>query len=226
MIEKTKKCVEGLLFNEDSGHGMDHINRVYHLAMKFAETENCNKQIVALGALLHDVDDYKLFGQKSADNLTNANRILNELQVNIEIKESVLNIIKKMGYSKRLKGIYPKTIEGQIVSDADMCDAIGANGLLRTHKYSLKFGNDFFNKNLWPDVDIIAEKYTKKASDTATCHVFEKLLKLKGLMLTESGKKEAEERHNFMITFLRQVFKEENATEWNEYLDNYLQKLK
>ena len=226
MIEKAKKYVEELLGNENSGHGMDHIVRVYDLAMKFAEKEQCNKEVVALGALLHDVDDYKLFGQESADKLINANRILNELQVNDKVKEDVLYLIKNMGYSKRLKGIFPKTIEGKIVSDADMCDAVGVNGILRTYKYSMKYGAGFFDKNLWPDDDIVAEKYTKKVADTTVCHMFEKLLKLKGLMLTESGRNEAEQRHNFMITFLRQVFKEENASEWDEYLNQYLQNLK
>ena len=41
-------------------------------------------------------------------------------------------------------------------------------------------------------------------------------------MLTESGKKEAEERHNIIVTMLYHLFKEENANDWKEYLDNYL----
>ncbi len=225
MINRARKLIEELMAGENSGHGMDHVNRVFDLAMTFAEKENCNKELVALGALLHDADDYKLFGEQNQEQLTNTKNILNMLQVDEQTKSSVLEIVANIGYSKRLKGKKPETIEGMIVSDADMCDAIGANGLLRTHKYSLKYGKDFFDKNEWPVEDMSAEKYTRKYSGSSVCHVFEKLLKLKNLMLTEAGKQEAIERHNFMIAFLRQLFKEENAYEWEMYLDKYLKTL-
>lgn len=52
--------------------------------------------------------------------------------------------------------------------------------------------------------------------------MFEKLLKLKDLMLTNSGKKEAIERHNIMIEFLYHFFEEENVPDWIDYLNNYL----
>lgn len=225
MIEKARLFVEELLKGEDSGHGMEHINRVFDLAMKFAQNEDCNIEIVALGALLHDVDDYKLFGKQSQEQLSNTRAILNQLNVSDNTSEAVIDIIKNMGYSKRLKGICPTTIEGKIVSDADMCDALGASGIIRTQKYSLKYGREFFVKDAFPIDEIVADQYTKKSSDSSVCHFFEKLLKLKGLMLTSSGRKEATKRHDFMVSFLRQVFDEENAPEWHAYLNKYLEKL-
>ena len=161
MIDKAKKLVEELLKDEDSGHGMDHINRVFDLAMEFAQNEDCNLEVVALGALLHDVDDYKLFGMQNQESLFNTKAILNKLNVNNTTKEAVINIIQNMGYSKRLKGICPTTIEGKIVSDADMCDALGASGIIRTQKYSLKHGREFFVKDAFPNNEIIANQYTK-----------------------------------------------------------------
>ena len=59
MINKAKSLVEDLMKNEDTGHGMEHILRVLDLALKFADSESCDKEKVALIALLHDVDDYK-----------------------------------------------------------------------------------------------------------------------------------------------------------------------
>lgn len=221
MIAKAKKLVEELMQNENTGHGMEHINRVYDLAMKFAECENCNKLIVALGALLHDVDDYKIFGNKNQLDLTNTHIILDQLCIDQVTKEKVLDIVANIGYSKRLKGKLPANIEGMIVSDADMCDAIGANGILRTYQYELAHNKPFFNKDIWPITDINSGNYGKKASDTAVCHMFEKILRLKNLMLTKAGRKEAENRHNFVICFLRQIFNEENSPEWNQYLDEF-----
>ena len=74
MIEKVKNEVSKLLDKDNSGHGMEHINRVLDLSLKFAEKENADKEIAALIALLHDADDYKLFGIKNSENLTNAKK--------------------------------------------------------------------------------------------------------------------------------------------------------
>lgn len=225
MIEETTKYVKQLLDNEMSGHGFDHVNRVYNLALDFCQKEGGNKLIVALASLLHDVDDYKIFGLENAKNLTNAKDILNKVNAPKDIQESVLNIISSMGYNKLLRGIRPSTLEGKIVSDADMCDAVGAMGIIRTHKYSITHGSDFFDKNTFPVEDMTSENYMSRTSSSSVCHFFEKSLKLKNLMLTTSGKIELEERHNFLVSFLKQTFKETNSPQWNDYLTNFLNKL-
>ena len=81
MIEEVRKQVFRLLDKDHSGHGMEHVERVLQMSLKFAEMENANKEIVALIALLHDVDDYKLFGIESANNLTNAINILEQCSI-------------------------------------------------------------------------------------------------------------------------------------------------
>lgn len=222
MIEKVKKQVSELLNKDNSGHGMDHINRVLELSLKFAEKENANKDIVSLIALLHDVDDYKLFGIDNAENLTNTKKIMEDCNVDKNTQEQVCLALSNIGYSKRLKGFCPTTLEGKIVSDADMCDALGANGILRVYTYSLKNGKPFFNKDIFPIEDISAEKYTRRCADSSVCHIFEKILKLKSLMLTESGKEEAKSRHQIIVDFLYHLFDEENVPEWTRYLNEYL----
>lgn len=225
MIEEVKKQVYTLLNDDNSGHGNDHINRVLKLSLNFAESEKADKNIVSLIALLHDVDDYKLFGEEDAENLTNAKLIMNRANVPENIQIKVLSSLKCIGYSKSLKGFRPKTIEGMVVSDADMCDALGVTGLLRAYTYSLKNGKPFFDRNIFPIENIAAEKYTKRCADSSVCHIFEKILKLKGLMMTDSGKKEAESRHQIVVDFLFHLFDEEDAPEWTEYLKNYLKEL-
>ena len=149
---------------------------------------------------------------------------MKKANVDDKIQKQVLNPIKNIGYSKLLNGLRPKTLEGKIVSDADMCDAVGINGILRTYTYSTKHNKPFFDKNTFPIEDMDASKYTRTCADSSVCHIFEKALKLKSLMLTESGKKEIEKRHKITIDILNQLFDEENTPEWKEYLDNYLKK--
>ena len=224
MIEEVKEQVYKLLNKDNSGHGMDHINRVLNLSLKFADAEHANKEIVMLIALLHDVDDYKLFGIENAENLTNAKRIMSECAIDDEIQNKVCSELKCIGYSKLLEGFRPKTIEGQVVSDADMCDALGSNGILRVYTYSLKNGKPFFDRNIFPIEDMTADKYTKRCADSSVCHIFEKILKLKNLMITDSGKEEAKERHQIIVDFLYHLFNEENAPEWTKYLNEYLKR--
>ena len=222
MINEVKKQVYELLNKDNSGHGNDHIDRVLDLSLKFAQKETANTDVVALIALLHDVDDYKLFGEENAENLTNAKSIMNKANVPKDIQNQVLASLKCIGYSKLLFGFRPTTIEGKIVSDADMCDALGVNGVLRVYKYSMKNGKPFFDKNVFPIEDMTADKYTRKCADSSVCHIFEKILKLKDLMMTESGKQEAQERHQIIVDILYHLFEEENTPEWTEYLNEYL----
>ena len=225
MINEVKKQVYDLLNSDNSGHGFDHIDRVLKLSLDFAEKEKANKDVATLIALLHDVDDYKLFGAEHAKNLTNAKNIMNKANVPVEIQAQVLSSLECIGYSKLLKGFRPLSIEGKIVSDADMCDALGINGILRVYKYSMKNGKPFFDKDIFPIENISANKYAGRCADSSVCHIFEKILKLKDLMMTESGKKEAQERHQIVVDVLYHLFEEENAPEWTEYLNNYLRRI-
>ena len=225
MIEKIKMQVSELLNKDNSGHGMDHINRVLELSLRFAEKENGNKDIVSLIALLHDVDDYKLFGMDNAKNLTNAKKIMNDCKVDKDIQNQVCCAIKNIGYRKRLKGCIPTTLEGKIVSDADMCDALGAHGILRDYKYVMEYGKPFFDRKIFPTEDTNKDKSLEKCSNSCVCHIFEKILKLKYLMLTESGKEEAKSRHQIVVEFLYHFFDEENVPEWTAYLNEYLKNI-
>ena len=230
ITENVLVDVRHLLNGDKSGHGADHVERVYALAMKLSEGENVNKEIVALAALLHDVDDYKLFGEEHAKNLTNAKKIMQQNGVDAQISAQVCDIIANMGYSKCLQGIRPKTKEGAIVSDADMLEAIGAVGTVRCLAYALDkchSGTDqIFDRNICPEVNLSAEEYKKfnRKSDNFINHFFEKMLKIKALMMTEAGKQEAQIRHKFMLDFLYEFFRENDCPEWTEYLKNFERK--
>ena len=221
-IDIVKEEVTKLLDSDNSGHGMDHINRVVNIATNIAKKEKANIEIATAIALLHDVDDYKLFGLESSKNLTNTHNILDKTKFNEEEKNTIISSIKTIGYSKRLEGITPEILEAKIVSDADMLDAVGAIGILRSYHYNITHDNLFFDKEGFPNLNLDAETYKHKTKGTVVTHMFEKLLKLKDYMLTKAGKEEALKRCDFMISFLREYFEEENVNEWLEYLDKYI----
>lgn len=214
--------VKELLGKDKSGHGMDHVDRVLKLAMTFAENERADKEIVALATLLHDVDDYKIFGEEHAEKLLNANTILDKYSVAYETKSNVLSIIRSMGYNKYIEGIRPGTLEGMIVSDADMCDAIGSIGILRTHAYALSKGNVFFDKDVQPETELVdVTKYKTARKSHSVQHFFDKLLKIPAILMTDSGRREGEKRKMIMISFLQELFQEEDSQEWQKYLNAF-----
>lgn len=223
MIEKVKEEVSKLLNGNTSGHGMEHINRVLALSLKFAEKEKGDKEVISLIALLHDVDDYKLVGVNNAHDLTNAKRIMALCNIDKEMQEQVCLGVNTIGYGKRVEGLVPESIEAKIVSDADMCDTLGSTGLLRIFTYGQKHQVPFFLKDVFPALDMSAEKYKTVLESSSVCHIFEKILKLKDLMLTNEGKKEALKRHQIIVDFLYHFFEEENVPEWTEYLNKYLE---
>ena len=180
MIDAAKEYIRKLFAENADGHGPEHALRVYRSALLIAETEpEANKQIVALGALLHDADDHKLF---HTENNANTRRFLEEQGVAQETEDRICEAINAVSFSQN-KGKRPGTIEGQIIQDADRLDAIGAVGIARTFAYGGKHG---------------------RTPEASIAHFHEKLLLLKDLMNTEQAKALAEERHAFMEAFLRQ----------------------
>lgn len=216
--------VEKILGGDKSGHSMEHILTVVNNAKLIMSKidEKFNEDIVLLACYLHDVDDYKLVGKEAADKLENTHSIINKLDISEEIKQEIIYIMKNMGYSKSLEGIRPKTIEGMIVSDADMLDAIGSAGLVRTIQYNTKKGNGIFKHDYLPNKEIDAEKY-KNSAEPAVNHFFEKLLLIKNMMMTKPGQDLAQKRHNILYLFLENLFEEnhEDCSEWQELLTQY-----
>jgi uncharacterized protein len=140
------------------------------------------------------------------------------------LSNEVLSELERIGYSKALKGVRPQSLEGQIVSDADMCDALGVHGVLRTFMYSLQTGFPFFDAKIFPLENMNYEQYTNHSAASSINHLFEKVLLLKDFMLTPSGKKEAQKRHEIVVDLLKHYFEEEENSTWSRYLQDFLER--
>ena len=194
MDQITRDAMEYILelfAGNADGHGMDHSLRVWRNALKIAETEECDRQIVSLAALLHDADDHKLF---ATENNANARKFLAEHGIPAETADRICETINAVSFSKN-RGKHPETPEGRVVQDADRLDAMGAIGIARTFAYGGSHG---------------------RTPEGSIDHFYEKLLLLKDLMNTDKGRELAEERHAFMEAFLREWASETKAERTEE----------
>lgn len=224
-IEYIKQSVSELLGNGFGGHDDKHVFRVYNMAMGFCDDiPTANRDLVAAGALLHDCDDYKLFGAESARLLTNTRHILAGSGFDDEFVDKCIEIVKTIGYSKRLDGIVPNSIEGQIVSDADMADATGLIGIIRCIEYRAyrsERGEPFFDPDCLP-VEMDAAKYKQTTYCPIVNHFFDKLFRLRDMALTDPGRKCIVKRHETIFNFLQTYFDEVDAPQvWRELLAQY-----
>ena len=67
-----------------------------------------------------------------------------------------------------------------------------------------------YDPALPPRFDMSKDEY-KKSNGTTINHFYEKLLLLKDLLNTDSGKEIAQERHQYILDFLEQFYKEWNV---------------
>ncbi len=203
IVERAKMFIREYFEGEGSGHDYWHSLHVYQTAMKLAETEGGNTEIVALAALLHDVDDYKLVGEE-AEKCQQAKEFLRSVSYPEEGIAEICDIIERVSFSS---GLTEETLEGKIVQDADRLDGMGAMGIARAFAYGGAHGREIYNPEVEAREDMTKEEYRKNKGSSVN-HFYEKLLKLKDLMNTETAKKMAEERHQFMVEFLEEFMKE------------------
>lgn len=209
LIQRTKEYVKDFFKNDFSGHDYYHTMRVYNLAKSIAKIEGGNIEIIELSALLHDVDDYKLV-EKNKEPFHNTKTFLRKNNVDENHIADICNVISTISY-KGTDTVTPNTLEGKIVQDADRLDAIGAIGIGRTFAYGGSRGVSMHIPGLEYKENMNAEEYYKNKGTTIS-HFYEKLLKLKNLMNTDTAKKIAENRHTYMEVFLEEFFKEWDGT--------------
>lgn len=82
----------------------------------------------------------------------------------------------------------------------------GAIGIARTFAYGGKKEILIYDPDNNEIVD--AKEYNEKGSKTSISHFYDKLLKIKDLINTETAKEIAIERHKFLEDFLKEFFDE------------------
>ncbi len=193
----------------DPGHGWDHVARVVGNAKEITEREGANPWIVLPAAWLHDC----VLLPKNAPHRHEASRLasakakewLQMIEYPSEWHDPIQHAIEAHSFSA---GIPCKTLDAQVVQDADRLEALGAIGIARCLQTGAVLRQPLYDPHEpFP--------FGRTADDRAYSmdHFFVKLLRLPATMQTESGRSMARSRTEVMVTFLRALARELGVSE-------------
>ncbi len=206
-LDLTIAFVKNALADAEAGHDWFHIERVFKTAQTINQNEQANPLIVALAALLHDIADSKFNNGDEEIGPQKAGDFLASISVNQEVINEVKLIIKHLSFKASFDKSTYQSKELNVVQDADRLDAIGAIGIARAFTYGGYKNRVLYDPEIKPNLSMSKEEYKNSSAPTIN-HFYEKLLLLKGLMKTETGKKMAQQRHDFMLSYLNQFYAE------------------
>jgi uncharacterized protein len=210
IIKQTIEYVKQTLAHAEGGHDWWHIYRVWQLSKHIAASENASTFVVELGALLHDIADSKFNDGNEELGPQKAREFLRSINVKEADITHIENIISNISFKGGKETQKFKSIELDIVQDADRLDALGAIGIARTFNYGGFKNRELYNPTIQPDLHMTKEEYKNSTAPTLN-HFYEKLLLLKDRMNTATGKQMAEHRHRFMEAYLNEFLKEWNG---------------
>ncbi len=191
----------------DPVHDFEHVLRVYRMAERLATAEGADMEIVRAAALLHDSVGSAPGGDDAA-----------RKEHHIASAEFAAQVLQGEGWSEgriravqhcirahrfRSNGERPLTIEAQVLFDADKLDVLGAIGAARTIAYAALDGKPSYAE---PSEQFIRTGKEEPGELHSSYHEYLfKLIKVKDLMFTKSGKDVAEKRDAFLRVFYDQL---------------------
>ncbi|MBF9140284.1 HD domain-containing protein [Hymenobacter properus] len=208
LVNATAQFIEQKFADEGSGHDWAHIRRVWLMARQLAaNSPEANQQLTELGALLHDIADWKFHGGDYEAGPRAARAWLLSQHAPEELITQVETIIREVSF----KGLGVETpvssVEAALVQDADRLDAIGAVGIARAFAYGGHKGRPLHDPAVAPVTHESFASYQKSTAPTIN-HFYEKLLHLKNRLQTPAARAVAEERHAYMEGFVTRFLAE------------------
>lgn len=159
-MEKIFKKIQNAAEKEMSctAHGIDHVLRVYNLALHLAENEDVDLDVLKAAVLLHDIARAK----EDSDSTGRTDHALLGAELCVPILKKVdfpnekISRVQECIASHRSRSENDqKTIEAKILFDADKLDGLGAIGMARAFIWVGENGAQMYR-------DIDAETYAKE----------------------------------------------------------------
>jgi uncharacterized protein len=204
-IHRVGSAAQTFFEGSRGSHGWDHTLRVYHLCERMGPEEAADMEVLRIAALLHDIargrqDESRGRLCHAEEGAEMARPMLTSLDLEESRKENILHCIR----AHRFRGDRtPRSLEAEILFDADKLDAIGAVGVARAYLFAGEIGACLHN----PEIDVEhSPAYSR--NDTGYREFKVKLSRIKDRMLTETGRRMARERHAFMEAFFARFLAE------------------
>lgn len=204
-VEKIKILAERMFAAAKGSHDWEHTLRVFRLCRRIGDAERADMDVLLIAACLHDIG--RCYQDASNGRICHAEKgaelaepLIRPLPLSDERKQNILHCIR----SHRFRGNgTPRTIEAQVLFDADKLDAIGAVGIGRAFLFAGEVGARLHNSHA--NIDD-TQPYSKE--DTAYREYRVKLSKIKDRILTDEGKRLATDRDTYMVSFFDRFLSE------------------
>ncbi|WP_147802249.1 HD domain-containing protein [Alkalicoccus halolimnae] len=208
-INEAEIFSKNFFAHDTSGHDWEHTNRVRNQAVEIARIEGADTELCEIGALLHDVIDEKFHSSKSEGELV-VQAWMTKQAIPEKLQTNIISMISSVAFQGG-NNQSPPSLEGAVIQDADRLDAIGAVGIARCFMYAGNKGTPMYTPGQAVRESMSEGDYRDRSAAAIT-HFYEKLLLLKDLMNTETGKKRAEVRHERLLTYLDDFYSEWEGT--------------
>jgi uncharacterized protein len=184
----------------DPAHDISHVKRVVKNAMHLTDIEQSNPMITVASAWLHDcVSVPKDSDLRSKASLLAADEAVNFLsgtEYPADWLEDVHHAIEAHSFSANIP---TRTLEAEIVQDADRLEALGAIGIARCILTGGSMGAAIYEPG-----DPFGEHRELDDRKYSVDHFYTKLFTLPETMKTQAGRDEANRRAAYMRGFLEQ----------------------
>jgi len=208
LVTPTAAFIEEKFSGEGSGHDWAHIRRVWLMARRLAAASpGADMQVTELGALLHDIADWKFHDGDYEAGPRAARQWLLSLGATEQLIERVERIIREVSFKGLGVATPVSSLEAALVQDADRLDAIGAIGIARAFAYGGHKGRPLHDPAVAPVAHDSFASYQKSTAPTLN-HFYEKLLHLKERLHTDAARQVAEGRHGYMESFVARFLAE------------------
>lgn len=216
-MEKRHTIIKDIIEKEMyyTGHDLDHVLRVLTFAIKLAEGEEVDMEVLIPAVLLHDIARVQEDNDKTGeiDHAIMGAEMAEGILLNLSYDKGLIERIKHCIASHRYRtSCAPETIEAKILYDADKLDILGAVGIARSFMLAGEHGERLY-------IDSSIKEYKKNNignkgrvkdfSKHSSNYEFEmKLKKIPDRLYTNKAKEIAEKRLKFMKKYFK-ILKEE-----------------
>lgn len=211
----SSAAARALYTDNDAAHDFDHVLRVTELAVRIAQAEGADVEVVRLAALLHDMPVVDVAETAAATRQAHhlaaaaaARVLLRTRGLDPARVENVAHAIEAHRY--RDQSIQPQTLEARCLYDADKLDGIGAIGVGRAFAFAGSHGSRLWTEP-WPAAP--SDAAMPHGADYTPVHEFVyKLRRVLATLHTPTARAIGAERHAFMVAFFDRLDAEMQGT--------------